>query len=131
MFSLTWWVITSGASQRGLLADKLELVSALPAVRDRLKSPTCTQINRAVLVCAGFQGTPCMQPAHVAHYRRMLCCSSHSLVTFTRQCLSTSRFGDFRSRCRMAGRCECSCSSPCIQCKAHLSLRVECTGVFS
>jgi hypothetical protein len=41
VLSLTWCVMTSGASQRGLLADKFELVSALPAVRDRLKSPTC------------------------------------------------------------------------------------------
>lgn len=32
--------------------------------------------------------------------------------TLTFQCLSTSRLGDLRSRCRMGGRWECSCSSP-------------------
>lgn len=45
------------------------------------------------------------EPVRMAKMRRR---------TFTRQCLSTSRFGDLRSRCRIAGWCECSCSSPCI-----------------
>ena len=45
-------------------------------------------------------------------------CASMTLLrlksaTFTRQCLSTNKLGDFRSRCRMGGLCECSCSIPC------------------
>lgn len=34
----------------------------------------------------------------------------------TRQCLSTSRLGDFKSLCRIGGLWECSCSMPCKQC---------------
>ncbi len=33
--------MTSGASQRGLLADMVEFMATLSAMRDRLKSPTC------------------------------------------------------------------------------------------
>jgi hypothetical protein len=34
-------------------------------------------------------------------------------VTLTLQWRSTSMLGDFRSRCRMVGLCECKCSTPC------------------
>ena len=70
--------MTSGASQRGLLAVMEVVFSCVFSTLDRLKSPI-----------------------------------------LTRQCLSTSRFGDFRSLCMMCF--ECSCSIPCRHAQSYQS----------
>jgi len=81
---------------------------------------TCPAPDRQRGLLVGIGGRPACATGHdmaqtgLAAARTMTRDRLKSAI-LQRQCLSMSRLGDFRSRCRMGGLCECSASTPCRQ----------------